>query len=284
LTPLFAEYMLNTTVTSLPKLYIMTKKIPHILIVNDDGIFAPGIRHLYKSLQNIARLTVVAPMVEQSGVGLSITIRNPLRVHSVEWPETQGDIYSVNGTPADCVKIALNVVLDSPPDLVVSGINRGTNAGRNLLYSGTVGGVIESVLQGIPGIAFSCREYKNTPYELVESYVPKIVEYVLNHTLPPGTLLNVNFPETAKGIKGFRMTRQGLEFWGENFDRRMHPAEEHPYYWMGAKLLQFEEHEDSDIAWLRKGYITAVPVHINELTDHTHLNARKKHFEEFLDV
>lgn len=255
-----------------------------ILITNDDGIHAPGIKHLWRALSKEHDVTVIAPSTEQSAVGLSITLRNPLQVHRVDWPDN-AEAWCVTGTPADCVKMALRVVLNSPPDLIVSGINRGSNAGRNLLYSGTVGGVIEGVLQGIPGIAFSHRAYRNPNFESVEHYIAHVVDYVAEHPLPKGTLLNVNFPkETASGVKGFKLTRQGRELWAEAPDERHHPVEGHPYYWMGAKLQQFEESEDSDITWLDRGYMTAVPVHVDELTDHRHLDEQRAHFENYFAV
>ncbi len=260
------------------------KNRPNILITNDDGIHAPGIKHLWQSIKDIANVTVIAPAAGQSAVGLSITVSHPLQIHKMDWHD-EPRAWCVAGTPADCVKMALSVVLDNPPDLIVSGINRGTNAGRNVLYSGTVGGVIEGVLHDIPGIAFSCRDYPSPKYENVEEYVPTVVEYVLNNPLPIGTLLNVNFPEdTTKGVQGFKMTRQGMEFWGEDPDERSHPAEGHSYYWMGAQLVEFDEHENSDITWLKKGYMTAVPVHVGDLTDHQHLDNHMGHFESTFDA
>lgn len=256
----------------------MTKKL-RILITNDDGIHAPGIRHLWQALHEECDVVVVAPATEQSAVGLSITVRSPLQILRIDWPKS-GEAWSVTGTPADCVKMGLSVIMETPPDLIVSGINRGSNAGRNLLYSGTVGGVIEGVLQGIPGIALSHGAYFNPNYQTIEQYMPKIVDYVANHPLPKGTLLNVNFPtDTDKGVNGFRMTRQGKELWAEAPDKRCHPAEGHAYYWMGAKRQSFEEDEESDITWLKRGYMTAVPVHVDELTDSRHLEEQKSLFE-----
>lgn len=258
----------------------MKPNLPHILITNDDGIHAPGIRHLWNALSTHAKLTVVAPSSEQSAVGLSTTIRHPLRLEKVCWTGAS-DIWCVTGTPADCVKLALNVIFEKRPDLVVSGINRGSNSGRNILYSGTVGAAIESVMQDIPAIAFSCRDYYSDPNFLeVERYIPSIVRHVLDHPLPKGSLLNVNFPEKELGaIKGFKMTRQGKEYWAENPDKRTHPSEGHAYYWLGAKVKNSPEAEDSDISWLRKGYIAAVPIHIDDLTDHRHLEKAKDLFE-----
>ncbi len=231
-------------------------------------------------LQGFADLTVVAPHAEQSATSLSITLRAPLRLDKVDW-SNGADVWCVNGTPSDSVKLGLNIVLDRMPDLVVSGINRGNNAGRNVLYSGTVAAAIESVLHGVPSIAFSCDDYWDTDYRIAHDHIPQIVQHVLDHPLPQGTLLNVNFPsKELKGIKGYKMTRQGMEFWLEDPTERSHPAERHTYYWLGAKLAQFDEHEDCDVVWLKKGYVTAVPIHVNELTDHKHLNSRKNHFED----
>lgn len=254
------------------------KTRPHILITNDDGINAQGITNLWNALHSIADITIVAPASEQSGVGLGITTRDPLRI---ERHHGFGSCHawSVTGTPADCVKMALNVVMDRRPDFIVSGINRGTNAGRNVLYSGTVAGAIEGVFQGIPSLAFSCWDYKDPDYLSALPYIPAIVHNTLLHPLPFGTLLNVNFPPRIHEIKGVKLARQGKAFWKENPDKRNHPSDEHSYYWMGIQLAQFEETEDSDIHWLHKGYVAAVPMHVGELTDHKHLSDRKASFE-----
>lgn len=256
---------------------------PHILITNDDGVFAPGIKHLCKSLHEIAEVTVVAPLSEQSAVGLGLTIRAPLRVEKIEWAELR-NVYGVSGTPADCVKLAISTLLEEKPALIVSGINKGGNSGRNLLYSGTVAGAIEGVMQGIPSAAFSCFEFKEPNYAIAEAYIASIVRYLLEHLLPEGSLLNVNFPERTYALpKGIKMTRQGRQLWRENPDKCFHPIEGHTYYWLGAKLHVCEEEEDCDISWLNKGYITAVPVHVAELTDHHHLENHRHHFEATLN-
>lgn len=253
-------------------------KRPHILITNDDGIHAPGIHALAEALAPIADITVVAPQIEQSCVSLSVTIRSPLKIEKLQWKDNV-TAYSVSGTPADCIKLALNVVLDKAPDIVVSGINRGTNAGRNILYSGTVAGAIEASIHDIPAIAFSCRDYFDTDYKTAAAYIPRTVEYVLSHPLALGTLLNINFPTKDLPIQGFKLTKQGKEYWGEEPNERFHPVEGHAYYWIGAKLMAFEEEEDSDIAWLHKGFITAVPVNVGSLTDLHQLDQRRSHFE-----
>ena len=150
----------------------MTKR-PYILVTNDDGVYAPGIKHLWKALAQFADVVVVAPSSEQSAVSLSITIRHPLRIEKIEWPwANHTPVWSINGTPADCVKLALSVILPHPPQLIVSGLNRGNNAGRNVLYSGTVAAVIEGVMHNIPGIAFSVTDYAKPDYEKAERYNP----------------------------------------------------------------------------------------------------------------
>jgi 5'-nucleotidase len=255
------------------------KEKPNILITNDDGINAPGIRHLWNALNEVANVTIIAPMMEQSATSLSITIRQPLHIEKFKWPQSTS-AWQVNGTPADCVKLALSVILETQPDLIVSGINRGTNSGRNILYSGTVAAVIEGVMRNIPGIAFSCRDYKEPDYQITEEYITKIVQYTLQHSLPKGTFLNINFPYKALPIQGLKLTKHGKEYWMENPNERSHPSEGHSYYWLGAKLATFDEEEDSDISWLNQGYIAAVPVQIGELTDYQHLKKCKNHFEE----
>ncbi len=255
---------------------------PKILITNDDGISSPGIMSLWKAASLIGDATVIAPASEQSAMSSSVTLRNPLKVEKMHWPQ-EGKAWSITGTPADCVKLALSVFLDGPPDIIVSGINRGANAGGEVLYSGTIGGVIVGALRGIPGIAFSCTDYQDTPFQIAEKYIPDIVNHVLEHPLPKGTLLNVNFPANLhNGIKGFKMTRQGFEHWIEKPDLRYHPTEGHKYYWLGSQKLAFEEHEESDVVWLRKGYMTAVPVYVRELTHQDEMEKRKKLFDKVL--
>lgn len=250
---------------------------PYILITNDDGVFAEGIQALWHAVKDFAEVEVVAPHHEQSATGLSISIRTPLRIQTYPWPDSE--VLSVSGTPADCIKVALKVITKRKPDLILSGINRGSNAGRNVLYSGTVGGAIEGVLQGIPSIAFSCYDYNTPNYSLTQPYIKAIVHHFIEHPLPEGTLLNVNFPSKEKKIQGIKLTRQGKEYWVEDLTERLHPAEGNKYYWLGAKLAKFDEIEDCDISWLDKGYVAAVPVHVGELTDHRHLANHREIFE-----
>ena len=252
-----------------------------ILISNDDGVLAPGIRFLWEAVNNVADTTVVAPLSEQSGTGLGVTVNAPLRVGSVEWPGGT-KAYTVDGTPADTVKLALHAVLDEKPDLIVSGINRGSNAGRNVLYSGTVAAVIEGTHHEIPGIAFSCQDFFDPDYKLAAEYVPLFIDYVLKHPLPPGTFLNVNFPFKEAGpIKGIKFTRQGQQYWREKPDERAHPMEGYRYFWLGAELAHFNEAEDTDLHWLERGYISCTPIHIGDMTDNHYIKAGNGDFESY---
>lgn len=259
-----------------------THQRPHILITNDDGIYAPGIKQLWTALKPFADLTVVAPAGEQSAVGLSITLRQPLQIAKAYWGNDCDNIWSVSGTPADCVKMGLHAILSHRPTLIVSGINRGGNLGRNILYSGTIAGAIEGIMQGIPAIAFSSQDYHTEPdYKAINRHIPAIIQHVMSHPLPDGTLLNVNFPERSRGaIKGFKMTNQGDDWWVENPDKRVHPAEGNSYYWLGSQMKRGKEIEDSDDRWIQHGYVTAVPVHVGDLTDRSHLASAKTLFEQ----
>lgn len=253
---------------------------PFLLITNDDGINAPGIRHLWEAVHPFADVAIVAPHTERSGSGLSITWTRPLIIQEVSW---ECPAWSVNGTPADCVKMALSVLVKKQPDMVISGVNRGSNAGRTVLYSGTIGGVIEGALKNIPGIAFSFLDFEVPPLSATKKYIYPIIEHFLKHPLPHGSLLNVNFPYNCKeGIKGFKLSKQGRGCWLESPDRRTHP-EGMPYYWLGGKWTSSNEDPESDVYWLDKGYVAGVPIHIGELTDKEVLSRRKSTVEEALN-
>jgi 5'-nucleotidase len=254
----------------------MSAKRPFILLVNDDGIDAPGIKHLYRSLKQVADLAIVAPSEERSGAGVGITPRRPLHLHRVDW-EDNTPAWKVTGTPADCVKLGLNAALPRHPDLIVSGINNGQNAGRNALYSGTVGGVIEGTMRGIPGLAVSVTCEPKANFSIAEPHIAALVAYLLEHPLPPGTLLNANFPSHVDALTGIRLTRQGRSYWAENLAERRHP-DGYPYYWLGGVHLDLDEEEESDIAMLKAGYGTVTPLYVENLTHHNEYERRKEHF------
>lgn len=252
---------------------------PFILITNDDGIYAPGLKHLWHLVHEYADVAVVAPLFEKSGAGLSITWGTPLMINPVKW-ENETPAWSVTGTPADCVKMALSVLLKRRPQLILSGINRGSNSGRTVLYSGTVGGVIEGAMKGIPGIAFSFSDYDTTPsIEFTKSYILPLIQHFLETPLPPTTILNVNFPYISNEIKGLRIAKQGKGHWIEQPDRRIHP-DGLPYYWLGGQWHVCEEDPESDVALLEQGYITAVPLQVGELTHAAALSTHKEAIEQ----
>lgn len=255
----------------------MTEKKPKILITNDDGINAEGIWHLWHALVDVADVTIIAPASQKSGVGLGLTLHKPITIDPVKW-ERGTPAWKVNGTPADCIRFGTRIILQEKPDLIVSGINQGANSGRNVLYSGTIGGVIEGALRKTPGIAFSSTEFDTPRYEMVEQYIAPMVQHILEHPLSPGTILNVNFPTKFPLFKGVKLARQGKGLWIEDPAHRIHP-DGIPYYWHGGKWFHHDEHEESDVSLLEQGYVTAVPIHVDELTDHAFLQNRKAHFE-----
>lgn len=258
------------------------KKRLRILLSNDDGIDAPGLKSLWKALYtaDFADLFIVAPASEKSGSGVAITWNRPMLIKKVSWLKGT-PAWSVDGTPADCIKLGTRVILDSAPDLIVSGVNAGSNAGRNVLHSGTVGAVIEGIFQGIPGVAFSCENGQEPNFHVAEKYIAAIIHYALEHPSPNGAFLNVNFPQIAQDkVKGFRLTRQGKGRWAE--DPSLHlETDAGPSYWLGGKPSETTEEEDCDIALLKQGYLTAVPIHVHELTDRNELENQRKTFENF---
>jgi len=249
---------------------------PKILLINDDGIHSPGLRQLWESLVDHADVSIIAPAHDQSGVGLGITLHKPLQIEPVKW-ERDTPAWKVTGTPADCVKLAFGVILKEKPTLVVSGINRGSNAGRTVLYSGTIGGVIEGALRNVPGVAFSYENMLDPDYSSFSKHLYPIVKYALDNPLPRGTILNVNVPHVPS-IRGIKLARQGKSYWIDSPDARFHPQGT-PYFWLGGKWDDHEERQDSDVALLRQGYIAAVPIHIDELTDHSHLEEHREKFD-----
>lgn len=252
------------------------------LLTNDDGIHAPGLRHLWNALrQEGYALSIVAPAHERSGAGVSISWDRPLSVQEIPW-EAGTPAWSVDGSPADCVKIALAFLLECKPDLILSGINAGSNAGRNVLHSGTIGAVIEGIFRGIPGIAFSCENGKDPNFALAEEFIPLFVSYQLAEPLPPGRLLNVNFPQSVSHrteVRGFRITQQGKGRWVETPYQHLASS-----YFLGGKPEESVEEEDCDVALLRQGYITAAPLQVNNLTDPSELTKRRADFERFFTL
>ncbi|MFD0837336.1 5'/3'-nucleotidase SurE [Mariniflexile aquimaris] len=244
------------------------KNKPLILVTNDDGINAPGIRALVKIMNTIGDVVVVAPNSPQSGMGHAITLDATLYVEQVfvnEGPQTE---YSCSGTPADCVKLAIREKLDRRPDICVSGINHGSNASINVIYSGTMSAAIEAGIEGIPSIGFSLLDYTWTAnFDACDDYVKTITENVLKHGLPNGIVLNVNIPNISKEeIKGIKICRQARANWVEKFDKRINPQGK-DYYWLSGKFVNLDGGEDTDEWALEHGYISVVPSQF-DLTAH----------------
>ena len=242
---------------------------PLILVTNDDGIEAPGIHALARSMTALGDVHIVAPLTEQSAVGHAITVRDPVRVKP--WPfESDGlriQAHAVTGTPADCVKLAMHHLLGRRPDLVVSGINRGPNTAVNVIYSGTVSAATEAAILGIDSIAFSLCAWEPESYEEAGGVAQTIARRVLSEGLPPGVLLNVNIPPVVQdGPDAYRVTRQARAHWQESFLERMDPQNQ-PYFWMTGKFVNQDEGEDTDVEAVDAGHVSITPIRY-DLTAH----------------
>ncbi len=245
----------------------MNKK-PLILVTNDDGITAPGLRTLIKVMKTIGEVVVVAPDSPQSAMGHAITVNSTLYVEEVQIDPGGDTEYSCSGTPADCVKLAVKQVLGRRPDLCVSGINHGSNSSINVIYSGTMSAALEAGIEGIPAIGFSLCDYKwSADFEASKTFVKTITENVLKHGLPIGVVLNVNIPNLPKeDIKGIKICRQAKANWEEEFDKRTNPNGR-DYYWLAGKFVNLDQGEDTDEWALEHGYVSVVPVQF-DLTAH----------------
>ncbi len=242
---------------------------PLILVTNDDGITAPGLRFLIKAMKEIGEVIVVAPDSPQSGMGHAITIDNTLYSKKVVIDKEQGAPaeYSCSGTPADCVKLALQEILDRKPDICVSGINHGSNASINVIYSGTMSAAIEAGIEGVPAIGFSLCDYSwEANFEPAMTSVKKIVLQALSHGIPKGTVLNVNIPKLENEPKGIKVCRQARANWKEKFDKRTSPTGK-DYYWLTGEFELLDQGEDTDEWALSQGYVSVVPTQF-DLTAH----------------
>ncbi|MFD1628373.1 5'/3'-nucleotidase SurE [Pseudopedobacter beijingensis] len=244
----------------------MKKNKPTILVVNDDGIIAPGIKALIEVVKEIGDVVVVAPDSPQSGTGHAITISKPLRFDKVDMYEGI-EMYKCSGTPVDCVKLAVNKVFKGKkPDICVSGVNHGLNSSINVIYSGTMSAAVEGAIEGIPSVGFSLDDFSwNANFEHCKKYVHKLVLQILEHGLPQGVLLNVNFP-SGEHIKGLKICRQANAKWKEEFDERTDPYHRN-YYWLTGVFQNLDKGEDSDVWALENGYASVVPVQF-DLTAH----------------
>ena len=243
-------------------------KRPLILVTNDDGINAPGIRTLISVVKNIGDVIVVAPDSPQSGMGHAITINSTLHSSRITPKNSEIIEYSCSGTPADCVKLAINELMPRKPDLCVSGINHGSNSSINVIYSGTMSAAIEAGIEGVPSIGFSLLDYSwNADFSQSKDYIRKITLNALNSGIPKGVVLNVNIPAVKKSdIKGVKICRQAKAYWVEEFDKRKNPLGQE-YYWLTGKFVNKDQGEDTDEWALKNNYISIVPVEF-DLTAH----------------
>lgn len=237
--------------------------IVQILLTNDDGVFAPGLRALRKELRRLGDVTVIAPALEQSGVGHSITLLNPLVVKPVDDEDGSTLGYVVEGSPADCIKLAVCELLERPPDLIVSGINAGANAGINVLYSGTVAAAIEGAFFKITSIAISLELAEHFDYPHAARHAVRVIERILAYRPAPGSLFNVNLPAHSRGEpRGVRVVPMSIGRHGEGFERRKDPRGR-TYYWMTYEPPFYLEGPETDVSSLCEGYITVTPLHFD---------------------
>jgi len=240
---------------------------PVILVTNDDGITAPGIRSLVEAVKDLGRVVVVAPDSPQSGMGHAITIGHPLRLHKVDVFEGI-ESYQCSGTPVDCVKLARDKVLHRTPDLCVSGINHGANSSINVLYSGTMSAAMEAAIEGIPSVGFSLLDFSfEADFSIAQQVAHDIAKRMLADQMPPHFLLNVNIPKvTQEAFKGIKICRQANAKWTEDFDHRIDPRGK-DYYWMVGRFVNMDTGHETDIEALEAGYASVVPVKF-DLTNH----------------
>ena len=241
-----------------------------ILIVNDDGINAPGIRKLISIMNDFGEVVVVAPDGPQSGKGHAITIESTIRCDKVIIDDGPQIEYSCSGTPVDCVKLAVNKLITRKPNLCVAGINHGSNSSINVIYSGTMSAAVEGALEGIPSIGFSLLDYSHEAnFSEGEKYIREITQSVLNNGLPDGVCLNVNIPKSVddKKIKGIKVCRQAKANWVEEFDEREDPKGR-KYYWLTGKFVNYDKGDDTDERALENHYISVVPVQFDVTAYH----------------
>jgi 5'-nucleotidase len=231
-----------------------------ILVTNDDGINSPGIIELAKALQTVGNVFVIAPDRERNAVGRALTLHRPLRVEKKSRLRL-----AVNGTPSDCVNLAIKGLLPSKPDLVVSGINKGANLGDDISYSGTISGAFEATILGVPAFAISLAAKKSFNFKPAAQFAAQLAHKILKHGLPRDTFLNVNVPDTrGQKISSFRITRQGKSIYDDSISEKVDPRGE-SYYWIGGQEVRFKHIAESDYEAISDTVISITPLK----TDHT---------------
>lgn len=249
--------------------------MPVILITNDDGIHSPGLIALFTAMKELGDAYIVAPDRERSAVSHSLTLHRPLKVD-----ELREGVFSINGTPTDCVILGVNRLLPEKPALVASGINRGGNLGGDITYSGTVSGAIEGTILGIPSFAISLvtgEEVKPLYFETASAFAIQIGKYFIEKSLPPDTLLNINVPNVEKSkICGVKFTHQGKIAYNNSI-KEIHDPKGKRHYWIGGTQLHMEHDQDTDIQAVKDGYISITPIHL-DLTNYEALNLLRSNF------
>tara|TARA_B110000037_G_scaffold21537_1_gene23812 strand:- start:9071 stop:9844 length:774 start_codon:yes stop_codon:yes gene_type:complete len=241
---------------------------PLILITNDDSITAKGIAQLVKSMQPLGDILIVAPDKPQSGMGHAITIHDPLRLKkSNQFPGIEA--YTCSGTPVDCVKLAIYEIIKKRPTLLVSGINHGSNAATNVLYSGTMSAAVEGAIEGIPSIGFSLLDHSSdADFEAAGHYASLIAKSALENGLQSGVCLNVNIPKgTIDELKGIKICRQGCAFWEDSFDKRQDSFGD-DYYWLTGAFRATDKGEDTDMWALENNFVSIVPTQFDMTAHH----------------
>lgn len=234
-------------------------KKPLILVTNDDGITAPGLRTLINIMNEIGDVVVVAPDSPQSGMGHAITINDTLYCKKEKIDDGPQTEYSISGTPADCVKFAVRKILDKKPDLCVSGINHGANSSINVIYSGTMSAAVEAGIEGIRSIGFSLLNYNwDADFKPCEEYITKICKNVLSQK-KQDLILNVNFPSNTKQFKGIKVCRQAKGYWQDTYDKRISPLGKE-YYWLTGEFINKDSNKETDEWALSQGYVSIVPI------------------------
>lgn len=234
----------------------------NILVTNDDGIHSEGLIALEEAMSKLGTVYVVAPDRERSAAGHSLTLHHPLRLEEISLNR-----YSLDGTPTDCVNLAVNGLLDVRPDIVVSGINKGANLGDDITYSGTVAAAMEGTLLNIPSIAVSLDSRSDFNFDAAADSAAKIVKIVMLNGMPVDTLININVPNLpGNELKGWKVTRQGKRIYGDAVIEKTDPRGR-KYFWIGGDNLGFEHRDDSDFEAISKGFISITPLHL-DLTNH----------------
>ena len=246
----------------------------HIVLCNDDGINSEGILALAQEIKKIADISVIAPASQQSAVGHAITVNYPLRAVPFH---KNGDFfgYAVEGTPADCIKLGVRFLVKEKPDLIISGINHGSNTAINIIYSGTVSAATEGTILGIPSIAVSLTSYQNLDFTYAAKFTARLALLVAEKGLPERTLLNVNVPAVPEDqIKGVLITKQGISTWEDRFDVRRDPANRE-YFWLTGSMNVIDTEADTDQIAIKNNYVSVTPVHY-DLTDRKMLESMKE--------